>query len=81
MDMKGILNETIYVHDQAYYYSNAIDNDHISDCSDFCKNIKMRNGLRFDSRDLLTFINLLSQCNFKSFSKRHHNDYFNYQDY
>ena len=44
MDLKGLLNETIYVHDKTYYYSNAIDNDHIYDCSDFCKNVKMRKG-------------------------------------
>ena len=44
MDSRGLFGDDIYVHDKAYYYSNAIDNDHIRDCSDFCKNVKIRNG-------------------------------------
>ena len=44
IDLDGVLDGDIYVHDKAFYYSNAIDNDHIRDCSDFCENVQMRIG-------------------------------------
>ena len=44
IDLDGLLDGDIYVHDKAFYYSNPIDNDHIRDCSDFCKNVQMRIG-------------------------------------
>ena len=43
IDLGGFFNENIYVHDRQFHYENAIDNNHIRDCSDFCKNIKIRN--------------------------------------
>ena len=48
IDLDGVLDGDIYVHDKAFYYSNANDNDHIRDCSDFCKNVKMRRGFDYN---------------------------------